>query len=87
MVEQISIGDHLEKLETAGARPIQLTNPLSGELGIKTTEDLDNFIKNAFPQMKLVSENILSAAITVIRAYEADAVRSKLGVPWSCYTF
>lgn len=53
-MKQVSIADYLENLEATGKRPIQLTNPLSGELGIKTTEDLDDFVENAFPQMKLV---------------------------------
>lgn len=75
-MEQISIAEFLENHEATGKRPIQLTNPLSGELGIKSTEDLDDFVKNAFPQMKLVSESH-----NCNKSHELDAVRSKHGVP------
>lgn len=33
-----------------------LTNPLAGELGVKSVEDLDRFVNDVLPNMKLVSE-------------------------------
>ena len=55
---QKSITEYFEELDKLGRKPLQLTNPLAGELGIKNADDLDSFIKNAMPEIKLASETM-----------------------------
>ncbi|CAM9891608.1 unnamed protein product [Ascophyllum nodosum] len=49
-----SITEYFKELDKSGRKPLQLTNPLAGELGIKNADDLDSFIKNAMPEIKLI---------------------------------